>query len=69
MSEEPELTTVIISLIGRINSLEAQIAHMQQQQLTQEITVLELGQLDELTRRVEQNITRKLRQRMGSHDT
>ena len=68
MSEEPELTAVLAGMLKRISELEAQVAYMRQEQRTQEITVLEPGQLDELTRRVEQNMVRKLRQRMGSHD-
>jgi hypothetical protein len=63
---EPELIEVIMGLFTRIERLESNIEYLlNKDEKAKEVQIVSQAQLDELTSQVEQNLTRKLRERMA----
>ena len=63
MSEVIELSAVIVDLVKRVALLEDQLGKIYSE-LEKERQYVSSEQIDELTHKVEQNLTRKLKQRM-----
>ena len=63
MSEVIELSAVIVDLVKRVALLEDQLGKIYSE-LGKERQYVSSEQIDELTHKVEQNLTRKLKQRM-----
>jgi hypothetical protein len=63
MDEVMELSAVIVGLVKRVNVLEGQVWELLGE-IGKERQYVSSEQIDELTHKVEQNLTRKLKQRM-----
>jgi hypothetical protein len=67
MSEVIELSAVIVGLVKRVNVLESELWNLHSE-IGKERQYVSSEQIDELTHRVEQNLTRKLQQRMRQEE-
>jgi hypothetical protein len=63
MSEVIELSAIIVDLAKRVAQLESELWNLHSE-IGKERQYVSSEQIDELTHQVEQNLTRKLKQRM-----